>query len=116
MKIATTTTPVITSYVEMFGDRLRDLRKKKKVSAREMSIDLGQNPGYINGIENHKTMPQFGSFFEICQYLEVSPSYFLSIYENNSDSRKKHELNQIVDELSEKQLDALYVLMKGLVE
>lgn len=37
---------------ETFASRLTSLREQKKVSAREMSLDLGQNGSYINRIEN----------------------------------------------------------------
>jgi len=34
-----------------FSLRLARLREKKGVSARDMSLSIGQNPGYINNIE-----------------------------------------------------------------
>ena len=37
---------------EAFALRLSYLRTQKKVSAREMSLSLGQNSSYINRIEN----------------------------------------------------------------
>ena len=37
-----------------FSDKLRKLRGEKGVSAREMSLSLGQNVNYINLIENGK--------------------------------------------------------------
>ena len=39
---------------EFFRDRLRTLRNEKQVSAREMSLALGQNESYINKIESGK--------------------------------------------------------------
>ena len=40
-----------------FALRLAQLREKKNVSAREMSLAIGQNPGYINNIESGKSLP-----------------------------------------------------------
>ena len=40
-----------------FSLRLAQLREKKGVSARDMSLSIGQNPGYINNIESGKSMP-----------------------------------------------------------
>lgn len=37
-----------------FATRLTTLREKKGVSARDMSLSIGQNPGYINNIESGK--------------------------------------------------------------
>ena len=51
-----------------FALRLAQLREKKNVSAREMSLAIGQNPGYINNIENGKAMPSLNGIFYICDY------------------------------------------------
>lgn len=61
-----------------FSDRLCKLRTQKKVSARDMSLSLGQSPGYINRIENRKALPSMSSFFAICEFLGVTPAEFLT--------------------------------------
>ena len=35
-------------YEDLFYQRLIELRTKKGVSARDMSLSIGQNAGYIN--------------------------------------------------------------------
>ena len=42
-----------------FSLRLAKLREEKGVSARDMSLSMGQNPGYINNIESGKSMPKW---------------------------------------------------------
>ena len=44
-------------YDIQFAERLIQLRTNKGVSARDMSLSLGQNPGYINNIESGKALP-----------------------------------------------------------
>ena len=44
-------------YENFFRDRLISLRVQKGISAREMSLSLGQNAGYINNIENGRAFP-----------------------------------------------------------
>ena len=39
-------------YEDIFKNRLAILRTQHGVSAREMSLSLGQNAGYINDIES----------------------------------------------------------------
>ncbi|MDY4880683.1 MAG: helix-turn-helix transcriptional regulator, partial [Gemmiger sp.] len=46
----------------LFALRLSALRQQKGVSAREMSLALGQNTNYINRIENGKNYPSMQSF------------------------------------------------------
>lgn len=50
-------------YEDFFAERLSYLRIQKKVSAREMSLALGQNESYINRIENKHT---FRDRFKFC--------------------------------------------------
>ena len=50
-------------YEELFYARLTALRQAKGVSAREMSLALGQSEGYINAIENQKGFPSMEAFF-----------------------------------------------------
>lgn len=40
-----------------FAMRLTQLRTQMGVSARDMSLSIGQNPGYINNIETGKALP-----------------------------------------------------------
>ena len=67
----------------IFRDRLRFLRNEKGVSAREMSLALGQNESYINKIETGKTSTTISSFLNICEYLNISPSDFFDERVNN---------------------------------
>lgn len=66
-------------YLEWFPKRLAQLRTQKGVSARDMSLSLGQSESYINKIENHRTLPSMTGFFYICDYLEIEPQAFLTI-------------------------------------
>lgn len=52
-----------------FSRRLVELRMDKGVSARDMSLSIGQSPGYINNIENGINFPSMTAFFYICDYL-----------------------------------------------
>lgn len=79
---------------EMFRDRLIELRTEKGVSAREMSISLGQGVGYISNIENGKNMPSWGSFFYICDYFKISPKDFFDV-----DSTSPAELNVLIEKM-----------------
>lgn len=73
-----------------FVERLTELRLKKGVSAREMSLALGQSDSYINKIENHKSLPAMAVFFYICEYFEISPVEFFD-YETE-DPKLSQEL------------------------
>ena len=64
------------SYEDFFSVRLSRLRENKGVSARDMSLSLGNDPSYINIIENKKAFPSMRQFFAICEYLRITPEQF----------------------------------------
>lgn len=50
-------------YIDFnFSKRLSELRAQKGVSARDMSLSLGQNPTYIHKIENGLALPSMMGF------------------------------------------------------
>lgn len=63
-------------YEDFVPERLAKLRMQKGVSARDMSLSLGQANNYINNIENKKSLPSMQSFFYICEFLGVTPQEF----------------------------------------
>ncbi|MBQ7895575.1 MAG: helix-turn-helix transcriptional regulator [Oscillospiraceae bacterium] len=66
-------------YNQWFASRLSQLRTEKGVSARDMSLSLGQSESYINKIENRRTMPSMSGFFFICEYLDIEPVQFFDV-------------------------------------
>lgn len=65
-------------YETFFCERLTQLRLEKGVSAREMSLALGQSEAYINRIENNQMLPSLTVFFFICEYFHISPKDFFN--------------------------------------
>ena len=61
---------------EWFSSRLAQLRTERKLSARDLSLSLGQSAGYINKIENKRSLPSMQVFFYLCEYLKISPEEF----------------------------------------
>lgn len=101
-------------YEENFAMRLTQLRNQKKVSARDMSLSIGQNPGYINNIESGKALPSMTAFFYICEYLGVTPQEFF-----DTASKQPCELQQLVaniKKLTPNQLDCVSILISELTK
>lgn len=95
-----------------FAKRLTELRMNKGVSARDMSLSIGQSPGYINNIENGVNYPSMAVFFYICDFLGVVPKEFFDFHTANPS--KANELLNAAKGLSSEQLDHLIALAKGL--
>ena len=101
-------------YENEFPVRLAKLRTTKGVSARDMSLSIGQNAGYINNIETGKALPSMLGFFYICEYLNISPQEFF-----DDASEQPEELRALIDNL--KQLDSQHLqcistIVEGLIQ
>ncbi|MCR5835064.1 MAG: helix-turn-helix domain-containing protein [Lachnospiraceae bacterium] len=101
-------------YEKIFASRLTQLRMEKGVSARDMSLSLGQNPGYINGIENGKTLPSMTVFFYICEYLDITPETFFEI--DNECPEHLNKLMKYSKQLTPIQLEHITSVVKDLID
>lgn len=95
-----------------FIKRLVELRMEKGVSARDMSLSIGQSASYINNIESGMSYPSMTGFFYICDYLGISPKEFFDTEAANPT--KLNELLEAAKGLSTEQLDNLIAITKGL--
>lgn len=99
-------------YEDFFAERMTSLRMKKGVSAREMSLAIGQNESYINRIENKQTFPSMQAFFYICEYFQVTPKDFFDF-----DNPNPAQINDIIKKLyalDDEQLEIILNVARGL--
>ena len=99
-------------FEDFFVDRLTSLRNQKNVSAREMSLALGQNESYINRIENRLAFPSMQVFFYICEYFQITPQEFFD--EKNPAPGKINQISDEIKNLDDIQLDTVIAVVKGL--
>lgn len=102
-------------YEEQFYKRLSELRVQKGVSARDMSLSLGQNAGYINHIENRQAFPSLPVFFNICEYFDITPAEFFS--DGEKPFKNYINLTSMTSDLKSlkaEQLACIYYLIKEL--
>jgi transcriptional regulator with XRE-family HTH domain len=91
-----------TELEELLGKRIAQLRTTKGVSAREMSLSIGQGQAYINNIENGKVLPSLRGLQYICEYLNISLKDFFDF-----DSAAPGRLNDIIKDLKALSLEQL---------
>lgn len=97
-----------------FSMRLSKLREQKNVSARKMSIDMCLNPGYINNVETKHVLPSMSIFFQICEYLNISPKEFF-----DDETTHPEELRLLIDnlkKLNEKQFRDIASIVEDLAK
>ena len=99
-------------YEDLLYERLSRLRTQKGVSARDMSLSLGQSESYINKIENKKSLPSMTGFFYICEYLNVHPKAFFD--DEVSSPTKLNDLIGELKKLNDDQLEHLLAIIRDL--
>ena len=81
-------------YVQLIPKRIAELRIEKGVSARDMSLSLGQSASYINKIENGRTLPSMAGFLYICEFFSITPQDFFKF-----DSKSPHRTKELLAEI-----------------
>lgn len=94
--------------------RIATLRTKKKVSAREMSLAIGQNPNYINHIETGNATPSLSGLSYICEYFGITMSEFFDF--DSKNPAKLNEINKYLNKLDEEQLSIVENLVKNMIK
>ena len=99
--------------VEFFlSKRVAELRMAKGVSARDMSLSIGQGHAYINNIENGKVLPSVRGLSYICEFLNISLKDFFDL-----GCPLPETINNIVADLktlSPEQLSNIAGIVRGL--
>ncbi|MBQ2839968.1 MAG: helix-turn-helix transcriptional regulator [Oscillospiraceae bacterium] len=101
-------------YFKLFSSRIAELRTEKGVSARDMSLSLGQSNSYINKIENGHAFPSFEVFIYICEYLKITPQEFFE-FDTKSPTYAKQILKEF-GRLTPKQAEHILEVVKDLTE
>ena len=99
-------------YEDFLSDRLAELRMQRGISARDMSLTLGQANNYINTIENKKSLPSMQSFFYICEFFGITPQEFFDT--GNFNPKLLKEFIQEAKKLDNESFSHLLGIMKAL--
>ena len=97
-------------YKNFLRSRITQLRIEKNVSEYHLSYAIGKCKTYIQAITSGKSLPSMESFFDLCEYFELTPAEFFTEYPK--DSVQLRRIRHKIDHLSEKDL----VLLEQLLE
>ena len=95
-------------------EKIALLRIKKGVSARNMSLSIGQNETYINSIEQGKTFPSIQGLIYICEYFGINLKDFFDV-ENNDPAIIANIVKEL-KKLKNNQLVSVCELLKSINE
>ncbi|EHK9000025.1 helix-turn-helix transcriptional regulator [Vibrio vulnificus] len=98
------------SKTNPFPQRLKQARNRVGISQRELGIRLGMDPSSASGRMNHyekgRHMPDIGTLQKLAQELGVPVAFFFS------DSDSSAELACLIEQLNEKEKQALITHLK----
>ena len=101
-------------YMEWFPRRLTELRVQRGVSARDMSLSLGQSESYINKIENRRTLPSFAGFLYICEYFGLTPQEFFN--DSAAAPDKTKDLVRLLEKLTPRQTEHILDVVRDIID
>ncbi len=80
-----------------FGKKLREIRKKKSFTMKEVSEQVGVSESLISQIETEKVYPAVDTLISICEFLKVDPSiFFTTIVEKDTFKIVKKQDREII--------------------
>lgn len=84
-----------------FGNKLRILRKKEKLTQPELAINLCVSKGIISFWENNINEPKASYIKTMAEFFNVSADYLIGVTNiNKQQIIKKTEINKIYDKLN----------------
>lgn len=95
-------------------ERIVQLRTQMGVTARDMSLSIGQNESYVNRIENKKALPSIQVLFYICEYFKITPHEFFD--EGNAYPARLKDLVADLMKLDERALVHIAGIVKEILE
>ena len=97
---------------QFIKQRIAKLRTDKNISARELSLQLGQSTGYINTIENGKSLPSMSMFLYICEYFKITPQELFD--KGNEYPKLIQEILKESKKLNKESLESLLTIIKNM--
>lgn len=102
------------SHEDFFVRRLMQLRNQKGVSARTMSMSIGQHKNYIQNIESQRNFPLMKGFFQICDYLEIAPKDYFD--DDNESPANYQKLLELIKRLNDTQQKKVISILEEMVK
>ena len=75
--------------VHLFGDKLKELRKRDNISQEKLGEYLGETSTAIYSWENNRTQPPIETITKLAEYFDVTTDYLLGFNQNDLDNLDK---------------------------
>ncbi len=96
------------SNIGLIGERIKEIRRAKKISQEKLAEMISMNHRTINRIENCHTMPTLETLDKIANALNVNLSDFFQTQALKTRKEITSDILNILDKLSDKELQTFY--------
>lgn len=86
-----------------FSDKLRSLIEEKKITQKQLAVDLKIPVSTLGGYVQGTSEPDFETLKMISKYFCVTPNYLLDYHTNNIRNNKEEDILRIFRSLSPEQ-------------
>lgn len=98
----------------LVGSRIRDIRKKRRISQDRLAEKLDTTRGYISRVEHGAVTMGIDRLMEFCRALEVTPMDLLC--DNSAEALNIHEaLGELLKKGTKQDLELIYKLSQVII-
>lgn len=95
---------------DFIKERYARIRLAHKISARKLSLELGQSREYINQIENGRALPSMEGLFNFCEYFNISLGEFFE--ENFNFPVEYGNIIKELNKMDSQEISVVYEMLK----
>lgn len=95
------------------AERITELRIARNVSEYQMSLELGQSKGYVQGITSGKNQPSIKQLYNIADYFHLTVSEFFD--EGKKDTPAVLETIQALRQLDDNDVKLVLSLIRRIM-
>ncbi len=96
----------------LLGEKIKEIRKKFKLTQEKFSERIGIEPPSLSNIENGKSYPSMVTVFKVMEEFKVSPDDFFNFEYLKSDKDLENEIFMIIKKMSHDKKQILYRIIK----
>lgn len=99
-----------------FGQAIKEARKAKGQSRKQVSDEMNISPRYLANIENKGQHPSLQIFYELVTRFDVSVDQYFFPNKDAEKSTQRRQLDTLVDSMDGKGLKILTATARGIQE
>lgn len=98
------------------GERLREIRKNKNMTLKDIAKKINTSTGFLSDIENNKSIPSINKLEDICNALNISLGTFFRDVSGDEELSLSEILRDIYNNVPDTELPLAAQIVKKLID